>query len=416
MGYPGSAERTAVLVAAGGASWEVAVLGALDSAGMVVLRRCVDLADLLATATSGQATAAVVSGDLPGLDADAVGHLVRHEVRVVAVAADRDEQDRLGRIGVAATVRSVGVPPDDVARAVIDVVEDAAVGGLPPDPLPEQPLPGSSARGAAGRLVAVWGPAGAPGRTTVAVGLAAERATREPCVLVDADPYGGAVAQALGVLDEVSGLLAAARLANTGSLDRHSFARCRRRVGARLEVLTGLPRADRWVEVRAGVLEHLLDLSRGVGDVVVDCGFSLEEDDVGGGFGRSVGRNQLTLDALAAADEIVVVGAADPIGLSRLARGLMELRERVHPDRVRVLVNRMRDSLGWRQRDILAMVEGYAAPVGVHVLPEDRAALDRALVVGRSLPEVGDGPLRRAIAEVSSAVFAAPAAHLPKRR
>jgi MinD-like ATPase involved in chromosome partitioning or flagellar assembly len=304
-----------------------------------------------------------------------------------------------------------------VARAIIDVVEDPAVGGLPPDPLPGQPQPpDASPGGEAGRVVAVWGPTGAPGRTTVAVGLAAERATREPCVLVDADPYGGSVAQTLGLLDEVSGLLAAARLANSGSLDRQSFPRCRRRVTARLQVLTGLPRADRWVEVRAGVLEQILDLSRAVGDVVVDCGFCLEEDDVGGGFGRSIGRNQLTLDALAAADEIVVVGAADPIGLSRLARGLMELRERVGPGRVRVLVNRMRDSLGWQQRDIVAMVEGYAAPVGVHILPEDRAALDRALVVGRSLPEVADGPLRRAIAEVSAAVFAGPPARLPGHR
>ena len=67
-------------------------------------------------------------------------------------------------------------------------------------------------------MVAVWGPAGAPGRTTVATGLAAVLATRGPTMLVDADPYGGSVAQVLGVLDEVSGLLAAARLAGSGTL------------------------------------------------------------------------------------------------------------------------------------------------------------------------------------------------------
>ena len=44
-------------------------------------------------------------------------------------------------------------------------------------------------------------------------------------------------------------------------------------------------------------------------------------------IGARPGRNQMTLGALEAADEVVVVGAADPVGLSRLARGLVELRE-----------------------------------------------------------------------------------------
>ncbi|HET8560038.1 MAG TPA: hypothetical protein VFL69_05930 [Marmoricola sp.] len=417
MGHEGLPERTAVLMAAAGASWEVEALGALEAAGVVVLRRCVDLADLLAVATAGQATVAVVAGDLPGLDADAVGHLRRHDVGVVAVVRGPDEQDRLVRLGAAIAVSSGASAPEELARTVVSAVEDCATGQLRPDPDPDlRPPEPSAPDGGAGRVIAVWGPAGAPGRTTVAVGLAAELATRAPCVLVDADPYGGAVAQTLGILDEVSGLLAAARLANSGSLDAGSFARCRRRVGERLEVLTGLPRADRWVEVRAGVLERVLDLSCDVGDVVVDCGFSLEEDDAAGAFGRSVGRNQLTLDALASADEVVVVGAADPIGLSRLARGLMELRERVRPDRVRVVVNRMRDSLGWRERDILAMVEGYAAAVGVHLLPDDRVAVDRALVVGRTLVEAGDGMLRRKLAEVVEAAFTGAVARPAKGR
>ena len=405
-------DRICVLLAAGNAGWEVEVLGALESAGMVVLRRCVDVPDLLAAATTGQAVVAVVAGELPDLDADAVTHLLRHDVRLVAVAPFVEQGDRLARLGVAAVRAGESAGDPDVAGAVVAAVEDAAVGRMPPEPEPvaEPALP---VRGAVGRVVAVWGPAGAPGRSTVAAGLAADRATREPCVLVDADPYGGSLAQALGILDEVSGLLAAARLANAGSLDAASFAACRRRVGDRLDVLTGLPRADRWVEVRAGVLPHILELATEVGDVVVDCGFSLEEDELG--LGRAAGRNQLTLDALAAADEVVVVGAADPVGLSRLARALMELRERVAPSRVRVVVNRMRDSLGWREQEVLGMVEGYAAPVGIHLLPDDRGALDRALIAGRSLVETGDSPVRRALARVAADVFPAPA-QLPKSR
>ncbi len=188
------------------------------------------------------------------------------------------------------------------------------------------------------------GPAGAPGRTTLAIGLAAEHAHQgHPSVLVDADPHGGAVAQRLGVLDEVSGLLAAARLVNAGDLDTAAFARCRRVVGDRFDVLTGLPRPDRWVEARPGVLETVLERAAEVGDVVVDTGFSLEDD---ADLGRPMSRNQLTLDALGVADHVVVVGTAEPTGLARLARTLVELRDTTHLP-VTVVVNRMRDSLGW---------------------------------------------------------------------
>ncbi|MCW2781839.1 MAG: hypothetical protein JWR35_2288 [Marmoricola sp.] len=393
-------ERVCVLVAAAGAAWETTALPALASAGVVVLKRCVDLHDLMATASSGQADVALVAADLPGLDADAVMHLLRYDVRTLAVADDPASAERLARIGVVATV----APRAD--HTLVEAVTRAAEEGVVADPeSDEEALPPLS-DGSRGRIIAVWGPAGAPGRTTVAIALATERAKAgRQTILIDADAYGGAVAQHLGVLDEVSGILAAARLVNSGALEPDAFAGCRRRVADRFDVLTGLPRADRWIEIRAGVLDRVLDLAAEVADVVVDCGFCLEDE-----FdpGRPGGRNQMTLDALAAADEVVVVGTADPVGLARLARGLVELRE-TGPASVRVVVNRMRSTLGWSERDISGMVEGYLRPLGIHFLPDDRPLLDRALVSGRSLAELGDSPLRKALAGVQTAAFGAPA-------
>jgi MinD-like ATPase involved in chromosome partitioning or flagellar assembly len=159
------------------------------------------------------------------------------------------------------------------------------------------------------------------------------------------------------------------------------------------------------VEARAGVLDAVLSRAAEVGDVVVDTGFSLEDPaELGGDLGRSLARNQLTLDAVAAADLVVVVGSAEPTGLSRLARALVEVRDAVEAP-VLVVVNRMRDSLGWSRRDIVGMIEGFVRPRGVHFLPEDRATTDRALVSGRSVVELGDSPLRRAVEEVHDAVF-----------
>jgi MinD-like ATPase involved in chromosome partitioning or flagellar assembly len=403
------ADRVVVLIVASGAAWEPAALERLgEHSGIVVLKRCVDVDDLLAAATAGQADVAVVGLDAPGLDRTAVDHLRRHGVRPIAIAAEGATLDggrlRAARIGI----------PVVVTDEELDALPDAVTSDGPPatavreasPALPAGPQQGAPAPGeppTAGRVIVVWGPAGAPGRTTLAAGVAAEVARRRRrAILVDADPYGGAVAQQLGILEEVSGLLAAARLASSGQLAER-FASVQRGVDAHLSVVTGLPRGDRWVEVRTGSLEQLLEVAREHGEVVVDTGFSVE-DDPGSGLGSRPGRNQMTLSALEVADDVVVVGGADPVALSRLARALVQLRE-LDPGRgVHVVVNRMRPTLGWSERDIAGMVTGFARVTGLHFLPEDQATVDRALVAGRTLVEVGESPLSRAVARVVDAV------------
>ena len=137
---------------------------------------------------------------------------------------------------------------------------------------------------------------------------------------------------------------------------------------------------------------------------MVDTGFSLE-DDPGHDFGSRPPRNQLTLAALEVADEVVVVGSADPVGLSRLVRGLAELRELVPATPLRVVVNRMRPSLGWSEKDVAGMVGGFARLAGLHFLPDDQATVDRALVAGRTLPELGDSAISRALSALVDALL-----------
>lgn len=392
-----------VLMMASGAAWESDAFARLTSAGgIVVLKRCVDVDDLLATASSGQADAAVVGIDAPGLDPSAVSHLRRYAVRPVAISsAPLDEVDvraRAERLGITSLV---AVDDLDSLAEVVSMLEDVAEPQVRGEQVEHAP---DATPYREHRVVAVWGPGGAPGRTTLAVSMAAELARRgSPTVLVDADPYGGGVAQQLGILDEVSGLLSAVRLAGAGQLAER-FASTARSVADRLIVVTGLPRADRWIEVRAPHLEAVLEQAREFGDVILDTGFLLEEDP-GGEFGSRPARNAMTLTALAQADEIIVVGAADPVGLSRLARGLVDLREITGGAPVRVVINRMRSSLGWSEREIASMVEGFSRVSGLHFLPEDQSATDRALVAGRSLVEVGDGAVVRAVGGVVDAVF-----------
>lgn len=413
-----------VLVLASGAPWESVALGHLaDASGVVVLKRCVDVDDLMATAATGQADVAVVSLEAPGLDGSAVEHLRRHGVRPVAVVADPGREDvaaRLARVEIRAWV-----PAAEVAQlpSVVSRVDDLADTRLRPaapdgpDGLDEPHRgdagwqhPGQDGRGPGGRdeperrVVAVWGPAGAPGRTTLATAVAAELARRgRPTLLVDADPHAASVAQHLGVLDQVSGVLAAARLAASGSLRERLPSACRS-VGPHLEVMTGLPRPDRWVEVRPGAIGDVLHEARQRRDVVLDTGADLQGDV---GASHAGPRNQMTLESLEGADEVLVVGAADPVGLSRLARGLVELREVVGSTPVRVVVNRMRPSLGWSESDVAGMVEGFARVVGLHFLPDDRTGADRALVAGRAVGEAGESALSRAVGEVVDALHPA---------
>jgi MinD-like ATPase involved in chromosome partitioning or flagellar assembly len=432
------APATSVLLAAAGAGWEAEALERLSRGGpsVVVTKRCVDLTDLLGTAAAGTAAVAVVSPALPGLDADSLASLRRSGLGVVAVASAPEmldgDAERMRRIG-ADHVLSDGelAVLADTVRAAAAATATGPAGGPHhaahahggPDGSDGSGDRGAPApAGAAGRVLAVWGPAGAPGRTTVAVGLAGElaRAGRE-VLLVDADAYGGSVAQHLGVLDEVSGLLAAARAANAGQLDAARLAAVARSVGPGLRVLTGLPRPDRWQEVRQAAFEEVLSqATRLAAHVVLDLGFSLEREP-GDPFGGGPQRNLMTLAGLERADEILVVGAADPVGLARLARGLVELGEVLRRPRPRVVVNRTRSSLGWSDQEIRGMVEGFGRPLAVHFLPEDRAAADRALMAGHSLAECRDSALRTAVREVADAVLgdtggSRPARGLRRRR
>jgi hypothetical protein len=133
-------------------------------------------------------------------------------------------------------------------------------------------------------VIAVWGPAGAPGRTTVAVNLAAEiAASGHSVALVDADPYGGAIAPSLGLLDEAPGFASACRLAGGDALDRVELERIAQCYSARGRRSTCSP--VWWVRVggpssRASASPPRFQAIGARSEyVVVDTGFSLERDE-----------------------------------------------------------------------------------------------------------------------------------------
>lgn len=253
----------------------------------------------------------------------------------------------------------------------------------------------------------MWGPTGAPGRTTVAVGLATELALLgRQTLLVDADVYGGVVAQVLGLLDEAPGLAAAARMANAGTLDLPALAGLARALSPTLRVLTGITRADRWPELRPAALEVVLAQARTLaGNTVVDLGFCLEQDEELSYDTAAPRRNGATTAVLEAADVVVAVGSADPVGLQRLVRSLGELKELLPGVEPVVVVNRLRGSAvpgdaAAQVRGALSRYAGVTAPV---LVPLDTAGVDGALATGRTLAEAAPhSPVRQALAELAA--------------
>lgn len=400
-----------------------------SSREVVVARRCADVADLLAAAGAGIGTHAVVSSDLPHLERDVVDQLHRLGTVVLGLIAPGDEpgERRLRQLGVSEVIPAeasvaeieqavaatghaprpadLGPGSDDLdARldAALDGDLDAVRLG---DDRPEDPDDGPR-RGA---VVAVWGPIGSPGRTTVAVTLAAELAAQGTAtLLIDADTYGGSVAQVLGLLDDTPGLATAARAAEQGTLDVPGLTRRAPEVAPGLRVLTGLPRADRWPEVRDAAMEHILEISRLVADVVVvDCGFSIEADEELSFDTAAPRRNATTLTTLEAADHLVLVGSGDPVGLQRIVRALGELALVPAPPPV-IAVNKVRASAAGPRpasaiRDVLSRFSGVEE---LTIIPDDRDACDAAMLAGRSLVEhAPSSPARQAVTELARRLF-----------
>jgi len=80
------------------------------------------------------------------------------------------------------------------------------------------------------------------------------------------------------------------------------------------------------------------------------------------------------------------------------------------------VVNRMRPTLGWSDKDIAGMVEGFTRLTGLHFLPDDRAAVDHALVAGRTVVESGDSALGRAISGIVDELLPESASVAPSGR
>ncbi|MCU1570413.1 MAG: regulator [Naasia sp.] len=384
---------------------EDAMLEQALRAGHEVVARAADAGELAAVLPGLRPDVALVTASPRMLRPAALAAADDGGVRLVCLAGGRDQHSYAAALGLHEVLDAGSAWP---------MVEAALTGRAP---LSEAPRPR-----ARGRVVAVWGPVGAPGRTTTAIALAAELALAgQRVILVDGDTHGAAIAPSLGLLDEAPGFAAACRLAGAESLDVRQLDR----VAATYQwdrtafrVLTGIARPSRWPELSSARVKATLQLCREEADVVVvDAGFNLESDEEIVSDLFAPRRNAATLTALQEADLVVAVGAADPLGLSRFLRGHVDLLELVDPESTRVLITKVRGSaVGMTPgSQIASTLLRFGGIADATLVPSDPAAYDAALLTGRTLQEAAPGSRALAALRGFAREQLLPAAAVPER-
>lgn len=343
--------------------------------------------ELVGLISAGGCDAAIVAATPRFLGPEVLAAADVAGVRIVGIVqADADR-----RFAASLGLRELAGTDTDWAE-----IDDLLFGAVPSTPVSD-PVDG--------RVIVVWGPAGSPGRTTIAIGIAAEIAAAGYSVAIaDVDTYSGSVAPALGLLDESPGFAAACRLAGSGALDRSELERIGQRYlsgHGSVWVLTGIGRPSRWPELSGGrVTATLEQCRRWVDYTVVDTGFSLEDDEEISSDLFAPRRNGATLAALRQADHVVAVGSADPVGLSRFLRAYVDLVEIVVAPRVSVLMNRVRaGAIGVNPAaQVTQALRRFGGIDSAVLVPNDTAALDAAVLTGRSLRDTAmKSPARVAI-------------------
>ncbi|MDQ1435759.1 MAG: hypothetical protein QOF59_2575 [Actinomycetota bacterium] len=287
---------------------------------------------------------------------------VRAGGRAVLGVHDREElasRDHLVALGVDAVVES-DAGPEAFVRAI------TSVAGRRNDP--STPLVVTASR--AGRVVTVGGPPGV-GRTEIAVELAVALSRRTSALLVDVDDVAPAVAPRLHLALEPNLRTAIDAVEHgRGDLDRCVVVEPR----SLLRVVTGLPNASAWAQVRPGEIVRVVERLADANAVVVVDGAGML-DDVGTASIRTRFATARTM--VSEADTLVAVCDASPQGVGRLLGWAVEAFALAPGVPLLVAVNRA-PAARFRRAELYEEITTSVPTFGVVFVPNDARVGDAA--------------------------------------
>ena len=223
-------------------------------------------------------------------------------------------------------------------------------------------------------VIAVSGPHGSTGKTTVAINLALELASqRSKVLLIDADIQASSIANHFLLTDLPAGLPGAIRIANQNRFDLEQLSRLSVQIPkSSLTVMPGFSSPPE-TELPVDALIEILEVAKKSFDyTVIDLG-SIKSGGAGSlGFSDQV---------FTTADRQLFVCLADPIGIFRLLATEQKLLE-LGADPL-VIMNRVRNSvIDSAKREITITVQRLSQLEVGHFLPDDPQQIDQAMRTG----------------------------------
>lgn len=369
-----------VLLAIGNPERERQLLTALREAGYAIAGRCLDGPSLVQQAIAGDVDVVLAAAGLHRLAAESFIAVREAGVPLVLLAGPAEQETYAGLSYILPTASEAPV----IIAALREAIRRGALAEQTNEDHAVTPRATQVHQGA-GEVIALISGKGAPGTTTVAIGLAsALGSTGRNVLLIDGDLRGGAVGPYLD-LDPRRGLSGL----SVGATGRPERVLDELHDGPGFSVLTGIERPE--------ALERLLPerISGTVGTlrdrfeiIVIDAGETLSgvTSAAGAAFLRS-------------AERVLLVTTADLLGLWNARASLRFVTESlgVPPEAISAVVNRRtgRDEYGAHEVE-RALGMGVVAEI-----PEDRRAARRARANQAPITAAG-GNAARAIAELAS--------------
>ena len=335
-----------------------------------IVAQCLAADQLIPLVTAGTVDALVLAWSLHRLTDAVLDQLERPGLIIILLVPDPDEDRWLRRHGPV-------LPISSDAEAVHHAVLSARPGvrRMPrpvahPEPVTLKPVDRMPAK--SGGVVAVTGGAGSPGRTTLAISIAAALGAAAPTALVELDLCAPALAAFLD-LDPSRNICT---LAHAVRDDPRAWAAA---LADELQplvsgtpnavALCGPPKREMRASIGPALVERLVDeLAQRYQWVILDVGPKLLGVEVTAASHRA---------ALARAQDVLLVSASDFVGLWHTRTQLDQLERMLGIERqkIRLILNRHDQRFHHSRQE----VEWHLAAPVVSVIPLDHSATQRAI-------------------------------------